>query len=288
MRVFLKELFFELKKNKGSMIGIIIIILATLIAIFARMIAPHDPTHIYSEYLRLPPSFTTGGDPQFFFGTDDLGRDLLSRLIYGSQISLAVGFAVVVISLVIGTFMGVIAGYYGGFIDKTIMRITDLIMSLPSILFAIVIVAVLGPGITNAIVAVSIVAIPNFVRIIRAQVMVEKSRQYVYAAKLFGAGDFRIMFIEILPNCMAPLIVQASLGFSDGILNCAALGFLGLGAQAPMSEWGTMLSDARSYIESSPWMVTLPGVCILIVVLSFNLLGDGLRDALDPRLKKQN
>ena len=288
MRVFLKELFFDLKKNKGSMVGIIIIILATVIAIFAPLIAPHDPTHIYSEYLRLPPSFTVGGDPQFFFGTDDLGRDLLSRLIYGSQISLAVGFAVVVISLVIGTFMGVIAGYYGGFIDKTIMRITDLIMSLPSILFAIVIVAVLGPGITNAIVAVSIVAIPNFVRIIRAQVMVEKSRQYVSAAKLFGAGNFRIMFIEILPNCMAPLIVQASLGFSDGILNCAALGFLGLGAQAPMSEWGTMLSDARSYIESSPWMVTLPGLCILIVVLSFNLLGDGLRDALDPRLKKQN
>ena len=288
MKVFLKELFFELKKNKGSMIGIVIIIIATIIALFAPLIAPHEPTQIYSEFLRLPPSFAEGGNSQFLFGTDDLGRDLLSRLIYGSQISLAVGFAVVILSLISGTIMGVLAGYYGGFIDKTIMRITDLIMSLPSILFAIVIVAVLGPGISNAIVAVSIVAVPNFVRIIRAQVMVEKSRQYVFAAKLFGASDFRIMFIEILPNCMAPLIVQASLGFSDGILNCAALGFLGLGAQAPMSEWGTMLSDARSYIESSPWMVTLPGLCILIVVLSFNLLGDGLRDALDPRLKKQN
>ncbi len=288
MKVFIKELFFELKKNKGSMIGIIIIILATLTALLAPILAPHDPTFINSNYLRLPPRFINGGDAQFFFGTDDLGRDLLSRLIYGSQISLAVGFTVVMISLVIGSFLGVIAGFYGGVIDKIIMSFTDLIMSLPSILFAIVIVAVLGPGITNAIVAVSIVAIPNFVRIIRAQVMVEKSRQYVSAAKLFGAGNFRLMFIEILPNCMAPLIVQASLGFSDGILNCAALGFLGLGAQAPMSEWGTMLSDARSYIESSPWMVTLPGLCILIVVLSFNLLGDGLRDALDPRLKKQN
>ena len=288
MKIFLKELFFELKKNTGSMISIIIIILASLIALFASVLAPHDPTYINSEYLRLPPSFISGGNAQFFFGTDDLGRDLLSRLIFGSQISLAVGFTVVMISLVIGTFLGVIAGFYGGFVDKSIMSFTDLIMSLPSILFAIVIVAVLGPGITNAIVAVSIVAIPNFVRIIRAQVMVEKSRQYVSAAKLFGAGSFRIMFIEILPNCMAPLIVQASLGFSDGILNCAALGFLGLGAQAPMSEWGTMLSDARNYIESSPWMVTLPGLCILIVVLSFNLLGDGLRDALDPRLKKQN
>ncbi len=288
MKLFLSELYFELKKNRGAMIGVVIIFLATIIALFAPLLAPHDPTLIYSDALRLPPSFSVGGKSSFFLGTDDLGRDLLSRLIYGSRISLSVGFAVVILSLTTGTILGVLAGYYGGFIDKTIMRITDLIMSLPSILFAIVIVAVLGPGISNAIVAVSIVAIPNFIRIIRAQVMVEKNRQYVYAARLFGAGHLRIMFIEILPNCMAPLIVQASLGFSDGILNCAALGFLGLGAQAPMSEWGTMLSDARSFIESSPWMVTLPGLCILIVVLSFNLLGDGLRDALDPRLKKQN
>ncbi len=288
MKIFLSELYFELKKNKGSMIGIIIILFFIIIAFSAWVIAPHDPTQIYSEYLRLPPSFVNGGNSQFFLGTDDLGRDLLSRLIFGSQVSLSVGFAVVILSLTTGTALGVIAGYYGGFIDKIIMRFTDLIMSLPSILFAIVIVAVLGPGITNAIVAVSIVAVPNFVRIIRAQVMVEKNKQYVFAARLFGANNFRIMFKEILPNCMAPLIVQATLGFSDGILSCAALGFLGLGAQAPMSEWGTMLSDARSYIESSPWMVTMPGFCILIVVLSFNLLGDGLRDALDPRLKKQN
>lgn len=260
----------------------IIILLSTLIALLAPLLAPHDPTQVYAESLRLPPS------SHFLLGTDDLGRDLLSRLIYGSRISLSVGLCVVVLSLIAGTFLGVIAGFYGGFLDRIIMRLTDLIMSLPSILFAIVIVAVLGPGIMNAIIAVSIVAVPNFIRIIRAQVMVEKNRQYVYAAKLFGASNFRLMFVEILPNCMAPLIVQASLGFSDGILNCAALGFLGLGAQAPMPEWGTMLSDARSFIESAPWMVTLPGLCILITVLSFNLLGDGLRDALDPRLKKQN
>ncbi|MBC7427457.1 MAG: ABC transporter permease subunit [Bacteriovorax sp.] len=288
MKQFLKDLFFELKKNRGAMIGIVIILFSLLVAISAPVIAPHNPFLVNSDSLRLPPSFSAGGSKDFLFGTDDLGRDILSRLIYGSQVSLSVGFAVVVLSLITGTFLGIIAGFYGGFLDKSIMRLTDLIMSLPSILFAIVIVAVLGPGIVNAIVAVSIVAIPNFVRIIRAQVMVEKNRQYVSAAKLFGASNFRIMFIEILPNCMAPLIVQASLGFSDGILNVAALGFLGLGAQAPMSEWGTMLSDARSYIESSPWMVTLPGLCILVVVLSFNLLGDGLRDALDPRLKKQN
>lgn len=288
MTLFLKELFFEIKKNKGALAGIIIIILATLIALCAPLLAPHDPANVYAEFLRLPPSFIEGGNSQFMFGTDDLGRDLLSRLIYGSRVSLSVGFMVVILSLVTGTILGVIAGFYGGMIDKIIMRFTDLIMSLPSILFAIVIVAVLGPGISNAIVAVSVVAVPNFVRIIRAQVMVEKSKQYVSAAKLFGAGNFRLMFIEILPNCMAPLIVQATLGFSDGILNVAALGFLGLGAQAPMAEWGTMLSDARSFIESNPWMVTLPGICILVIVLSFNLLGDGLRDALDPRLKKQN
>jgi peptide/nickel transport system permease protein/dipeptide transport system permease protein len=282
MKVFFKELFFELSKNKGALIGLFIIIISTLIALLAPLISPHDPTKIFADSLRLAPN------SQFLLGTDDLGRDLLSRLIYGSRISLSVGLCVVFLSLTSGTLLGVIAGFYGGFIDKIIMRLTDLIMSLPSILFAIVIVAVLGPGIMNAIIAVSIVAVPNFIRIIRAQVMVEKNRQYVAAAKLFGASNFRLMFVEIFPNCLAPLIVQASLGFSDGILNCAALGFLGLGAQAPMPEWGTMLSDARSFIESSPMMVTLPGICILIIVLSFNLLGDGLRDALDPRLKKQN
>lgn len=288
MREFLKNLFFELKKNKGSMAGLVIIIVAVIIALFAPVLAPHSPTEINSTALRLPPSFIQGGISTYLLGTDDLGRDLLSRLIYGSQVSLSVGFCVVILSLLTGTFFGVMAGYYGGFTDKIIMRATDLIMCLPSILFAIVIVAVLGPGITNAIIAVSVVAIPNFTRIIRAQVMTEKSKQYVMAARLFGASDMRIMFIEILPNCMAPLIVQATLGFSDGILNVAALGFLGLGAQAPMSEWGTMLSDSRNYIESAPWMVTFPGLCILVIVLSFNLLGDGLRDALDPRLKKQN
>lgn len=288
MKQFFSELFFELRKNRGAMIGIVIIILSVITALLAPVIAPHNPTEIFADSLRLPPSFIEGGKSGFFFGTDDIGRDLLSRLIYGSRISLAVGFSVVVMALVSGTILGVLAGYFGGLIDRIIMRFTDLIMSLPSILFAIVIVAVLGPGITNSIIAVAVVAVPNFIRIIRAQVLVEKNKQYVSAAKLFGAGHFRIMFVEILPNCMAPLIVQASLGFSDGILNVAALGFLGLGAQAPMSEWGTMLSDARSFIESSPWMVTLPGLCILVTVLSFNLLGDGLRDALDPRLKKQN
>jgi ABC-type dipeptide/oligopeptide/nickel transport system permease subunit len=278
----------EVKKNRGAFFSLIIISFLILIALFAPIIAPYSPYKLFPNSLRLPPAFSTEGNSQFLFGTDDLGRDLISRLIYGSRISLLVGFTVVLFSASIGTFLGAISGYYGGIIDRLIMRATDLIMSLPSILFAIVIVAVTGPGIINAILAVSVVAIPNFIRIIRAQFLAEKNKQYVEAAKLFGASDFRIMFVEIMPNCLAPLIVQSTLGFSDGILNCAALGFLGLGAEPPTPEWGVMLSDARSFIDSAPWMVTLPGLLIFIVVIAFNLLGDGLRDALDPRLKKEH
>lgn len=288
MRDFLKMIYKDIKKNKGALLSLILIAFLCLIAILAPIVAPHDPTKIFDNALRLPPAFNEGGNSQFLLGTDDLGRDLLSRLIYGSRISLIVGLSVVFLSATTGTVLGLVSGYYGGITDRIITRLTDMVMALPSILFAIVIVAVVGPGITNAIVAVSIVAVPNFIRIVRAQVLAEKNKQYVMAAKLFGANNTRIMFVEILPNIMAPLIVQATLGFSDGILNCAALGFLGLGAQAPMPEWGVMLSDARSFIESSPWMVTLPGLMIFIVVISFNLLGDGLRDALDPRLKKQH
>lgn len=288
MKEFLHMIYKDIKKNKGALFSLFLIAALSIVAIFAPIFAPHDPTKIFDNALHLPPVFSDGGNQQFLLGTDDLGRDLLSRLIYGSRISLIVGLSVVFLSATIGTVLGLVSGYYGGIIDRIISRLTDMVMALPSILFAIVIVAVVGPGIVNAIIAVSIVAIPNFIRIVRAQVMAEKNKQYVMAARLFGANNPRIMFVEILPNIMAPLIVQATLGFSDGILNCAALGFLGLGAQAPMPEWGVMLSDARSFIESSPWMVTLPGLMIFIVVISFNLLGDGLRDALDPRLKKQN
>ncbi|MGZ3744969.1 MAG: ABC transporter permease, partial [Pseudobdellovibrionaceae bacterium] len=248
--------------------------------------SPFSPDQVIEGALRLPPN-THFQNYYFIFGTDDIGRDLFTRLLFGSRISLLVGLSVVVLAASLGTSLGLISGYFGGWTDRIISRVMDFIMALPSVLFAIVIVAILGPGLLNAIVAVSIVALPNFVRLIRAQVLAEKSKQYVQAAQLYGASHLRILFKEILPNCMAPLIVQGSLGFSDGILNCAALGFLGLGAQAPTPEWGTMLSDARSFLESSPWMVNLPGLCILIVVLSFNLLGDGLRDALDPRLKNR-
>ncbi|RYZ84563.1 MAG: ABC transporter permease subunit [Proteobacteria bacterium] len=287
MKEFWRDLWQDLQKNRGAFIGLILIALFVLMALVAPWVAPYAPDAVIDGALRLPPGSEFQGN-YFVFGTDDIGRDLLSRLLYGSRVSMMVGLSVVFLAASLGTALGLFAGYFGGWLDRVISRSMDFIMALPSVLFAIVIVAVLGPGLLNAVVAVSIVALPNFVRLIRAQVIIERNKQYVQAATLYGAGPMRILFREILPNCVAPLIVQASLGFSDGVLNCAALGFLGLGAQAPTPEWGTMLSDARSYIESSPWMVNLPGLCILIVVLSFNLLGDGLRDALDPRLKNRS
>ncbi|MGZ3804899.1 MAG: ABC transporter permease [Pseudobdellovibrionaceae bacterium] len=286
MKDFFWEILKDLKKNKGAFAGLLLILIFILLAALAPLLSPFSPDQVIEGALRLPPN-THFQNYYFIFGTDDIGRDLFTRLLFGSRISLLVGLSVVVLAASLGTSLGLISGYFGGWTDRIISRVMDFIMALPSVLFAIVIVAVLGPGLLNAIVAVSIVALPNFVRLIRAQVLAEKSKQYVQAAQLYGASHLRILFKEILPNCMAPLIVQGSLGFSDGILNCAALGFLGLGAQAPTPEWGTMLSDARSFLESSPWMVNLPGLCILIVVLSFNLLGDGLRDALDPRLKNR-
>jgi ABC-type dipeptide/oligopeptide/nickel transport system permease subunit len=211
---------------------------------------------------------------------------VLSRLLFGARISMGIGFLVVGLSLTFGAVLGLISGYYGGWVDRLVMRTMDLQMALPSILLAIVVVSILGPSLINTVIAVSIVEFPKFVRLVRAQVIAEKGKPYVLASQSFGASSFRQMVINILPNCAAPLIVQGTLGFSDGILNAAALGFLGLGAQAPTAEWGTMLADARPFIESSPWLVTLPGLCIFLAVMGFNLLGDGLRDAFDPKLRR--
>ncbi len=281
----MKEFWYLFKQNRGAVIGLALVILVSLIALSAPLIAPHDPSAV-SEGLTLPPFWHEGSQPGHLLGTDDLGRDLLSRLIHGSQVSLGIGFFVVAFMTFFGVILGLIAGSLGGWIDAVIMRVMDVLMALPSILLAIVVVAVLGPSLFNTIIAVGIVSLPKMVRIVRASVLVEKQKTYVVASRSFGASWFRVYIINVLPNCMAPLLIQATLGFSDGILNAAALGFLGLGAQPPTPEWGTMLSDSRAYIESSPWLVTLPGLCILFVVISFNLLGDGLRDALDPKVKR--
>jgi peptide/nickel transport system permease protein/dipeptide transport system permease protein len=277
----LKKNFKKLLSNKGAFVGLIIIVLFLFMAIFSPLLSPFNPEEIVGN-TKLDP-FWLSGDFRHLLGTDDLGRDTLSRLIFGGRISLIVGLFVVLISMTFGILLGLVSGFYGGLIDQFTMRIMDILMALPSILLAIVVVAVLGPGLSNAIIAVSIVALPPFVRVVRASVLEQKEKEYVAASRALGLSNKRIMFRQILPNCTPSIIVQASLGFSDGILNTAALGFLGLGAQAPTPEWGIMLADAKAFIESSPWMVTLPGLCILIVVLSFNLLGDGLRDVLDPK-----
>ena len=212
-------------------------------------------------------------------GTDDVGRDVLSRLMYGARLSLLVGCLVVVLSLIMGVILGLIAGYFGGLVDNIIMRVVD-------IMLALVLVAIFGPSIGNAALALTFVALPHYVRLTRAAVLVEVNRDYVTASRVAGAGAMRQMFINIFPNCLAPLIVQASLGFSNAILDMAALGFLGMGAQPPTPEWGTMLSDVLQFAQSAWWVVTFPGLAILLTVLAFNLMGDGLRDALDPKLKQ--
>jgi dipeptide transport system permease protein len=233
-----------------------------------------------------PPAWQTGGTSAHWLGTDAIGRDILSRLIHGARLSLIIGLAVVALSVVLGTVLGLTAGYFRGVFEIAVMRLMDIILTLPSLLLAIVIVAILGPGLMNAMLAVAVVVLPHYVRITRAAVISEMSRDYVTAARMNGAGHGRLMFNEVLPNCLAPLIVQASLGISTAILDAAALGFLGLGAQPPAPEWGTMLADAREFVLRAWWVVTFPGLAILITVLAFNLLGDGLRDAFDPKLKR--
>ena len=260
--------------------------LATLALVFAGVIAPHSPFEQYRNAVLLPPAWLEGGNWSYPLGTDPVGRDILSRLIYGSQYSLFIGVFVTTLSLTTGIAIGVIAGYYGGWLDTAIMRLMDIILAFPSLLLALVLVAILGPGLTNGMIAIALVLQPHFVRLTRAAVMSEKTRDYVTAARLAGASPFRLMFKTILPNCMAPLIVQATLSFSNAILDAAALGFLGMGAQPPAPEWGTMLAEAREFILRAWWVVTFPGLAILITVLAINLMGDGLRDALDPKLKR--
>lgn len=280
------EFWYYFSENKGAVIGLVVFLALVVVALAAPLIAPHDPTFQYRDAILLPPAWEAAGRATYLLGTDQVGRDMLSRLIYGAQYSLFIGVVVTTIALIGGIVIGVIAGYARGWVDTVIMRIMDIILAFPSLLLALVLVAVLGPGLTNAMIAIALVLQPHFVRLTRAAVMAEKTRDYVTAAKVAGAGHFRLMFRTILPNCMAPLIVQATLSFSNAILDAAALGFLGMGAQPPTPEWGTMLAEAREFILRAWWVVTFPGLAILITVLAINLVGDGLRDALDPKLKR--
>ncbi|MBL0370927.1 ABC transporter permease subunit [Rhizobium sp. KVB221] len=282
----LAEFWFYFSHNTGAVIGLVIFAAVLLIAIFAPVVAPYLPHDQDRAKLLLPPFWMEGGTTSFLLGTDAVGRDILSRLIYGARFSLFIGLVVVTLSVLSGVLIGLIAGYFGGKIDTIIMRIMDIILAFPSLLLALVLVAVLGPGLLNAMIAISLVNQPHFVRLTRAAVMIERNKDYVVGSRVAGAGTLRLMFLTILPNCLAPLIVQATLAFSAAILDAAALGFLGMGAQPPTPEWGTMLAEAREFIQRAWWVVTFPGLAILITVLAINLMGDGLRDALDPKLKR--
>jgi dipeptide transport system permease protein len=282
----LREFWNSYAENRGAVAGLLLFVVLVIIAISAPLIAPHLPDQQYRDSFLTPPIWNAAGKPEFILGTDAVGRDILSRLIHGARFSLLMGAMVVFLAMSGGVILGLLAGYFGGWLDSLIMRVMDIILAFPSLLLALVLVAILGPGLVNAMLAIALVYQPHFARLTRSAVMAEKNRDYVTAAKVIGAGHLRLMLATILPNCFGPLIVQATLSFSNAILDAAALGFLGLGAQPPTPEWGTMLASAREFILRAPWVVTLPGLAILITVMAINLMGDGLRDALDPRLRK--
>ncbi|UOO89958.1 ABC transporter permease subunit [Vitreoscilla massiliensis] len=273
-------------KNKGAVLGLIVLIIFIFIAFFAPWLAPHDPYELFQGKEQLPPSFVSGGESAFFLGTDDAGRDTLSRVLYGARYSLFIGLCATTLSLLIGVSLGLAAAFWPKVIGKVIMLVNDILMSYPSLLLAIIIAAILGPSMTNTIITIALVCLPPFIRLTRATAMVELQRDYVTASRVIGVGTVRMLFVTVLPNCMAPLIVQATMVFSSAILEAGAIGFLGFGVQPPDAEWGAMLGTARQYIQSNVWLAIFPGLAIFISALAINLTGDGLRDALDPKLKE--
>ncbi|MCC0022074.1 MAG: ABC transporter permease subunit [Nitratireductor sp.] len=285
-RRMLADFWFYFSENRGAVIGLWVFLALVVVALLAPVIAPHAPNMQYRDSVLMPPVWQEGGSWTYLLGTDAVGRDMLSRLIYGARFSLFIGVIVVAIAVSGGVTIGLIAGYFRGVVDTVIMRVMDVILAFPSLLLALVLVAILGPGLTNAMIAIAIVLQPHFVRLTRSSVFNEINREYVISARVAGASPYYLMTRTLLPNCLGPVTVQATLSFSNAILDAAALGFLGVGAQPPTPEWGTMLADAREFILRAWWVVTFPGLAILITVLAINLMGDGLRDALDPKLKR--
>lgn len=276
-----QEKWYLLSRNRGAVAGLVIIALFVLAAVFSPLLSPADPLEQNIEIRKSPP-FTEG----HLLGTDELGRDLLSRLIHGARLSMTIGVISVGIAMIGGVLVGTVSAYYGGWLDRIVMRFIDIMLAFPYVLLTIVIVAVLGPSLTNAMIAIGISQLPRYVRLVRGSVLAEKEADYVLAERSLGTGDFELMFGTILPNSLAPVIVQATLGVGEAILSSAALSFLGLGAQPPAPEWGLMIASSREFVTSAWWIVTFPGLATLFAVLGFNLFGDGLRDVLDPRLKE--
>ena len=269
----------QLKQNRMAIVGLIVIAIFAIMAIGAPWIAPHDPLDTSFRH-RLE-----GPCKDHWLGRDELGRDVLSRIIHGSRVSISIGLISVCIGLIVGVPTGALSGYYGGKFDLLVQRLVDIMLAFPAILLALIIVSIMGVGLTNAMVALGVVSIPQYVRLVRGSVLSLRNKEFVQAAKALGARERVIIFRHILPNCLAPVIVQSTLQVATAILWAAGLGFLGLGAQPPMAEWGAMLSSGRGYIRVAHHVTTFPGLAIMISVLGFNLLGDGLRDALDPRMK---
>lgn len=275
-----KEAWLSFCKNRLALVGLGIVIFFIFIAILAPVIAPYSyKAQNLVDRFQAPSS-------EHWFGTDDFGRDIFSRIIYGARISLWVGFFSVLGSVIFGTLLGIVAGYYGRWVDAIISRIFDIMLAFPSILLAIAVVAILGPSLQNALIAIAVINIPNFGRLVRSKVLSVKQEEYIMAAKAVGMKDSRILLRHILPNSISPVIVQATLAIATAIIEAAALGFLGMGAQAPTPEWGKMLADSKNYIMQAPWTLFFPGVAIMLTVLGFNLMGDGLRDVLDPKMKQ--
>lgn len=276
------EVWRRLKRNKMAIVGLVILVGLFLLAIFADVIADYDNVVIKQNLAQR----LQGPSAAHWLGTDEFGRDIFARLVHGTRVSLKVGIVAVGISIVIGGILGAVAGYYGGKLDNIIMRVMDIFLAVPSILLAIAIVSALGPSILNLMLAISISSVPSYARIVRASVLSIRDQEFIEAAKAIGASNTRIIFRHIIPNSLAPVIVQATLGVASAILSTAGLSFIGLGIQPPAPEWGSMLSGGRQYLRYAWWVTTFPGVAIMITILSLNLLGDGLRDALDPRLKQ--
>ena len=274
----------NLLHNKVAMAGLVIIVALVLVAVVTAVfpqVLPYDPyEQDLSQSFKAPSA-------QHWFGTDQQGRDIFSRVLVGTRISLVVGFAAVALALLFGVTLGAIAGYKGGKVDTVIMRVMDMMLAIPSLLLAIALMAALGKGVDKAVIAISIVSIPEYARIVRSQILSIKSNDYVAAARVIGDRDFTIIFRHVLPNVLPSIIVRATLGISGAILDCAALGFMGLGVQPPAAEWGDMLGRGRSYVFMAPWTMIFPGLAITLAVLAFNILGDGVRDALDPKSRKR-
>lgn len=277
-----REVWRMLKKNKMALVGLGILVILVLLALFADVIADYDTVVIKQNLANR----LKGPSAEHWLGTDEFGRDIFARLVHGARVSLKVGIIAVGISIILGGILGALAGFYGRRIDNIIMRIMDVFLAVPSILLAIAIVSALGPSIINLMVAISISSVPRYARIVRASVLSIRDQEFVEAARAIGANNARIIFRHIIPNSLAPVIVQGTLGVASAILSTAGLSFIGLGIQPPAPEWGSMLSGGRQYLRYAWWVTTFPGVAIMITILSLNLLGDGLRDALDPRLKQ--